>query len=289
MGVPSVFMHGISQATELLNRNSKMARLLSMLSLGIRNTPSTSRLALAGSRIRPTIHTGPGYGKYPSMPVASTTTISAVPNSVHSPRRLVHQSAQALDFSFDFVPASLPPVKDLIYLMEKIEEFRTRFEGKAVKLLCEKRNPYLPRENEVEIVKEKFEELRQENPGKSVTVYVKGIAAAGKSQLAREYGERHNLTYLDRYPKLVVGTIDAQSRDKLERSYYKLAATLQCNMSPLTLAFVQNSPEMRLSALALEVQKELKERPFWLLIVDNYDTDHTTDWNPGKETVGVPV
>ena len=159
------------------------------------------------------------------------------------------------------------------YVLKKGEE---AYKHTNIKVLSGKPvHVYKPRKAEVEEVKAKFDTLRKKHHGDNVVaVYITGDPASGKTQIAREFGERYyeqrkneqnRVTAAVKGKKVIVATLDVKSKSSFWRFYQRLALDLGCRLNGLASV---TKFEDRLNVIATEVQRELQKHPNWLLIVD---------------------
>ena len=131
---------------------------------------------------------------------------------------------------------------------------------------------------EVKELEKMFESLQKKNPqGIANTVYITGIPAQGKTELARQFGDeyyRKNTGYVNK--KVFVGTLNAKSPSELLQSCCQLAQTLGCEKA-LVLEASKGDLNI-LNVLSNAMGNELKKRPGWLLIVDNLSLDVKNKW-----------
>ena len=118
-----------------------------------------------------------------------------------------------------------------------------------------------------------------------VAVYVKGDPASGKTQVAREFGEKYykekksavEQTVAQQLKKLIdkrkmvtVSTLYARSESAILRAYLRLAIDLEC---PLRL-YSAITEEEQLTVLQAEIQQKLRSEVHrdWLLVIDGMTT-----------------
>ena len=139
-------------------------------------------------------------------------------------------------------------------------------------------HPVQPRP-EVKELEKMFESLQKKKAQDVAnTVYITGIPARGKTELARQFGEeyyRKNTGYVNK--KVFVGTLNAKSPSELLQSCCQLAQALGCEKA-LVLEASKGDPNT-LNVLLNAMGKELKKRPGWLLIVDNLSSAVKNNWN----------
>ena len=134
-----------------------------------------------------------------------------------------------------------------------------------------------PLKAEVNEIKRKFKVLRKRNKGDmSVTVYLTGPPACGKTQTARQFASEFYRENRRRFGgnKLVVASLDAADQKTLVSSLYVLATELGC--VPLSYKEHPISEEQQLKYYSGAVKKELRRRPGWLLVIDNLGVPRTT-------------
>ncbi len=128
------------------------------------------------------------------------------------------------------------------------------------------------RNTEIDEIGQLFEKLRTLNSRHSdsvVSIFLLGSPGCGKTQLARQYGEKYydehtanqQLITIDK-KITIVGTLDVRNESSLWRSYSRLATDLHCEVQ------ADGQLKDRLAVLKAMVQKKLQENPGWLLIVD---------------------
>ena len=137
---------------------------------------------------------------------------------------------------------------------------------------------YQEREQEIEDVQARFDQLKKDNVQSQIVVgvYIKGSPASGKTQLARAFGEwYYEQLILSREiggtsnGKAVVATLGASNSTSFLWSYLRLAKGLGL---PVNSYNVPGSIRDRV-LLSIEVQKALAEKtPNWLLIIDGIDS-----------------
>ena len=165
-------------------------------------------------------------------------------------------------------------------VVDYLEETLTSPVG--VKILPSKpHHAYQEKELEIRDVEAKFDKLFEDHGANSVVgVYIKGGPASGKTQLAREFGERYYRKLTHDSPesrniggtsgnRAVVATLDARTPASFSRSYLRLAQDLGFSPSRYN---VPGSIQKRIEGISIDVQKALvRTAPNWLLIIDGID------------------
>ena len=137
---------------------------------------------------------------------------------------------------------------------------------------------FQPRTEEVKNLKEKLNNLEKTNPGNvAKTVYITGDPATGKTQLARQFGKEFYDKNKHKNKKLFVGFVRAVSVDNILQNYLQIAHDLGCvkEETEVTIRSGQLPDYDSLKMLTVHVKKELRERPGWLLIVDDLSLDES--------------
>ena len=152
----------------------------------------------------------------------------------------------------------------------------------GVKILPSKpHHAYQEKEQEIKDVEAKFDKLFEDHGANSVVgVYIKGGPASGKTQLAREFGERYYRKLTHDSPesrniggtsgnRAVVAMLDARTPASFSRSYLRLAQDLGFSPSRYN---VPGSIQNQIAGISNDVQKALaRTAPNWLLIIDGID------------------
>ena len=130
----------------------------------------------------------------------------------------------------------------------------------------------ISRPNEVRQVMEKMKTLREKNKNQVTTIYLSGNPGCGKSQMAREIGERFYKDIAEQSTdEHVVMTLNAENEAKLLQSYTEFAFQLGC--TEYATSSILKSDKLKLkekiNQLKLLTVPKLKEYSSWLLIVDN--------------------
>ena len=132
---------------------------------------------------------------------------------------------------------------------------------------------FLPRTDEVRMLKDKFKTLKENNPGSVAnTVYITGDPASGKTQLAGQFGKEYYEVNKRKNKKIFVGTLTV---DNFLQSYLQIAHDLACvkDKAEVAIRSGQLDELESLKMLSQRVKKELRERPGWLLIIDGLTLD----------------
>ncbi len=114
-----------------------------------------------------------------------------------------------------------------------------------------------------------FEKLQNRHSNSVVSIFMLGTPACGKTQLARQYGERYfDGKIAQRKPLIIkkeiaiVGSLDMRNESSIWRSYSRLATDLHCEVR------AEGQLDDRLAVLIPMIQKKFQDNPGWLLIVD---------------------
>ena len=147
----------------------------------------------------------------------------------------------------------------------------------GIKILPSKpHHAYQERKLEIREIEVRFDQLKRDAGSQIVGVYIEGSPASGKTQLAREFGERYYEKLIGSRKvggtlggKAVVATLDARTPASFLRSYLRLAVDLGF---PLSRYSAPDSIRNRVLLISIDVQKALAEMaPNWLLIIDGID------------------
>ena len=140
--------------------------------------------------------------------------------------------------------------------IETVRWAKNRIESKVKLLTGKPTHAYQPRTKEIKEISKKIKMLlRQHQNDRVVTLYIRGREGIGKTQLAREYGEKCYKSIM--YRRKIVATMDTKSEGRFFRSYHRLALELKCPLySNLTL-----------EVISTQAQAKMKDHP-WLLIVE---------------------
>ena len=146
----------------------------------------------------------------------------------------------------------------------------------GIKILPSKpHHAYQENKQEITDIGAKFDKLYELHGTNNVVgVYITGAPASGKTQLAREFGERYYRKLIQGSRniggtsgnKALVATLDARTPDSFLRSYLRLAEKLDF---PLSRYNVPGNIQNRIAHISIDVRKALAETaPDWLLIID---------------------
>ena len=163
------------------------------------------------------------------------------------------------------------PVRDLAALYKKAEE---RFTRTHIKVLPNRpTHVYQPRDEYVKRLGELTKRLRS-NQNVVVAAYVKGDPASGKTQIAREFGEKYFKEKTETEPNILttVSTLYARSETAFLRSYLRLALDLDCPLQKLNAASTEVE---KLILYQDEIQQKLRKKAHqdWLLVIDGMTTE----------------
>lgn len=150
--------------------------------------------------------------------------------------------------------------------VKKVEEIPV-----GIKILPSKpHHAYQEDEQEITDIGAKFDKLYEQHGINSVVcVLINGAPASGKTQLAREFGDRYYRKLTQGGNKAVVATLDARTPAGFLRSYLRLAENLGF---PLSKYNVPGSIQDRIAHISIDVRKALAgTAPDWLLIIDGID------------------
>lgn len=146
----------------------------------------------------------------------------------------------------------------------------------GIKILPSKpHHAYQEDEQEITDIGAKFDKLYEQHGTNSVVcVLINGAPASGKTQLAREFGDRYYRKLIQNIGgasgnKAVVATLDARTPAGFLRSYLRLAENLDF---PLSRYNVPGNIQNRIAHISIDVRKALAgTAPDWLLIIDGID------------------
>ena len=191
------------------------------------------------------------------------------------------------NFAFP-IPIFTVPTRDIAAAYKKAEEGFTR---EHIKVLPNKpAHACQPRDKYVDRLANHTKNLRDNQPNNvAVAVYVKGEPASGKTQVAREFGERYyeeNVEKVEqtikqqikkignRAKRVVVSTLYARSGTAFLNSYFRLALDLDCPLQRLNSAMTE---EEKLTLFQAEIQQKLRGKAHqdWLLVIDGMTTEST--------------
>jgi len=169
---------------------------------------------------------------------------------------------------------TFPGADALVQKTVNLIEQRSKKED--IKLLLSKPSHELQsRKKEIGELDKKFDRLRRSHNDSVVSIFILGAPACGKTQLARQYGEKYfhqkqaEKSIVPSIDKKVtiVGTLDVRNESSLWRSYSRLATDLYCEVQ------TDGKLKDRLAVLKAKVQKKLQDNPGWLLIIDGVNDE----------------
>ena len=130
-----------------------------------------------------------------------------------------------------------------------------------------------PREEETESILQEMEKLKNAKPNEITVTYLSGNPGSGKSELARQIGDKVFDAVVPENEKEVkfVFTLNASSIDALVESYVEFAVSLNCDEESVTSIgqAKDSSQERKLMLLKNLVAPKLRKYSSWFLIVDN--------------------
>ena len=154
-------------------------------------------------------------------------------------------------------------------------------EGKflSVKLvLAPPQHNCITRTEELTQIKELFNSFDRSTDDKVVyAVYLVGLPGSGKSELARQYG---NLVFKSGEVSTVI-TLSTESEEQFQHDLIEVLLELKAAKG--TEATREELSKKEIQSLVSELQVLMRERPGWLLIVDNIRDKHTTQSSFYKE------
>ena len=128
------------------------------------------------------------------------------------------------------------------------------------------------RSNDVTRIKNKLEELYDENKGAISTIYLSGIPGCGKSQLASQVGQEvYDRRLREDEGLTFVSTLNAENLDSLADSYFNLAKQLGVMEYALTnlVTSTKVDSSKTIQYLMRFISPKMKQFSAWLIIVDN--------------------
>ena len=130
------------------------------------------------------------------------------------------------------------------------------------------------RSNDVIRIKNKLEELYDENKGAKSTIYLSGIPGCGKSQLARQVGQEvYDRRLREDEGLTFVSTLNAETLDSLADSYFNLAKQ-QLGVTEYALTNLVTSTKVdsskTIQRLVRFISPKVKKFSAWLIVVDNF-------------------
>ena len=168
------------------------------------------------------------------------------------------------------------PTAELQKLQEQICVLEEEIQGKAQSFMFLPVKPshaVTERKAEVEDIMQMFIDLQNKNDeGSIVTVFVSGNPGCGKSQIARQVGEKFAADNQD--GSTFVMTLNAESERSLLVSYMKFARALgvtEYSITSVTGGDSKLTKRDQILHLKTLVSAKVKEYATWLLIFDNVD------------------
>ncbi|KAK3750751.1 hypothetical protein QZH41_000842 [Actinostola sp. cb2023] len=148
----------------------------------------------------------------------------------------------------------------------------------------------IDRMDEVGRIYEQMNRLSSEKKGKTTVVYLSGMPGCGKSEMARQIGEKYFLSD-DTTDLVFIMTINASNMDTLLQSYVEFATRLKCHPNDISRIATSKdlSQENKINQLRALTVHQVDKYPCWLMIVDNVnDLDSFSKYRPqtGEKTRG---
>ena len=129
----------------------------------------------------------------------------------------------------------------------------------------------ITRSEELTQLKELFHSFDTSTDDKAVyAVYLVGLPGSGKSELARQYG---NLVFKRGEVSTVI-TLSTESEEQFKDDL--IEALLELKAAKGTEATQEEFSKKKIQSLVYELRLLMRERPGWLMIVDNIRDKHTT-------------
>ena len=159
-------------------------------------------------------------------------------------------------------------------LEEQVKTLEDELRAKSVSfcnLPAEPSHETVARASEVTLILQELENLKQENADKNdVTVlFLSGNPGCGKSQVARQVGERYQ-EYIEVNETAFVATLNAENVDTVLESYMKLASLVGCSDYSVSNPAIQNlGKKEKLTLLKSLITAKTRRYSHWLIIVDN--------------------
>ncbi|KAK3748337.1 hypothetical protein QZH41_008691, partial [Actinostola sp. cb2023] len=184
------------------------------------------------------------------------------------------------------------PTDELKNIKQQLEDEKKRNEEPSsfCVLPAKPSHDTIDRMDEVGRIFEQMNRLSSEKKGKTTVVYLSGMPRCGKSEMARQIGEKYFLSN-DTTDLVFIMTINASNMDTLLQSYVEFATRLKCHpndISRITTSKVL-SQENRIKQLRALTVQQVDKYPCWLMIVDNVnDLDSFSKYWPqtGGKTRG---
>ena len=184
------------------------------------------------------------------------------------------------------------PTEELNNIKQKLEDEKKRnAEPSSFCVLPAKpSHDTIDRMDEVGRIFEQMNRLSSEKKGKTTVVYLSGMPGCGKSEMARQIGEKYFLSD-DTTDLVFIMTINASNMDTLLQSYVEFATRLKCHPNDISRIATSKdlSQEMKINQLRALTVQQVDKYPCWLMIVDNVnDLDSFSKYWPqtGGKTRG---
>ena len=218
---------------------------------------------------------------------AYVTTVSKAFNSLHLDTKELQRISNQSSF----------PTAELQMLQEQVRVLEDEIQGKPKSfnvLPPQPSHKVVERKMEVEDIMEKFTDLQNGNEDASiVTVYLSGNPGCGKSQIAREVGERffeREDAKCDHDSCTLVMTLNAENEQSMLDSYYKFACKVgvtEYSLNSITGGDSKLLPFQQVSHLKTLVSGKMQNYSSWLLIFDNVsEMESMRDWWPDEDWGG---
>lgn len=129
----------------------------------------------------------------------------------------------------------------------------------------------IQRQNEVNSIIQAMEQLQSLYPNEVTHFYLSGNPGCGKSETARQVGEKVFNNIANETTKTFVATLNASSVDSLLKSFADFARQLKHNEDTIQSIALSNTltPEDKISNLFGLVKAKIDMFSSWLMIVDN--------------------
>ena len=128
------------------------------------------------------------------------------------------------------------------------------------------------RDKEVEETLQKLDQMKESNKAYCTAMYISGNPGSGKSQLARQIGEKwHSGVKEHENTDAFVMTLNAENSDTLLESYIAFARRLNCSEYAVTntVSSTTSTTEDKIRSLKSLITRNLHLYTTWLLVVDN--------------------
>ena len=150
----------------------------------------------------------------------------------------------------------------------------------------------IPRTSTASAIIEDLDNLHKSNNGELTFYYISGNPGSGKSQLARQIGNRLFVEKMKKHTGLTfVMTLNAESLDTLLESYEDFARLTDISDDTIMSILISNqTKEMKIRSLRTKIATRMDIYENWLLIVDNVENlklvsrllPERTIWNGGQ-------